>query len=677
MLAVDEHGRLVASAESVVVRKIAAAQLGAPAARSRDSLLHLEWVPVTDDEAPGSRGISLMSLDELSTAFEAGTELPDAVLLELGTGVLSGKADTPPAATRQLLELGLSLVQKWMEEPSTASSRLVILTSGAVAARTGEGVSDLAAAALWGLLRSVQSESPDRFVLVDLDDEQVLPDALRAVLGTDESQIALRGGEALVARLRRPQAGRREASVPPEHQQPTPEEDVPRSVGDIGLTPSGKPGTVLITGGTGALGGLLARHLVERHGVLNLMLVGRRGMQAPGADLLQAELEQLGAEVRIASCDVSNREELADLIDSLPDESPLSAVVHAAGALDDGVIEAMTPERLDHVLAPKAYGAWHLHELTEKLELSAFILFSSSTGTLGGPAQSNYAAANAFLDSLAAYRRERGLPCISMAWGWWAAAEGMAGDLGQADRARMERSGMHALSGEEGLELFDAAYVLGEPLVIPARLDTAGLRAQMRMGEPPPLLRGLIRAPAHRQPVVSLSRRLAGTPESERERVVLDLVRTEVASVLGHESADAIDPQRAFNELGLDSLAAVELRNRLGAVSGLQLPATLVFDHPTAAALAEMLLERISPELGGSDDRGPSELDIRNALASIPLARLREAGVMDTLMQIAGLAAPSDTERETVDLIDEMDLESLVQMTLEHEDVLDESEIRS
>ncbi|HTD57907.1 MAG TPA: beta-ketoacyl reductase, partial [Solirubrobacteraceae bacterium] len=382
--------------------------------------------------------------------------------------------------------------------------------------------------------------------------------------------------------------------------------------------------------------------------------------------------------VRIVACDVSEREQLAELIGSSADDCPLSAVVHAAGVLDDGVIEAMTTARIEHVLAPKAYAAWHLHELTERLELSAFILFSSSTGTLGGPAQSNYAAANAFLDSLAVHRRKRGLPCISMAWGWWAAAEGMAGDLGQADRARMERSGMYALSSEEGLELFDAAYVLDEPLVIPVRLDAAGLRAQMRLGIAPPLLRGLVRAPAHhQQPPVSLSRRLASTPESERERVVLDLVRTEVASVLGHDSADAIDPQRAFNELGLDSLAAVELRNRLGAVSGLQLPATLVFDHPTAAALAEMLLERILPELGGLADGGPSELDIRDALASIPLARLREAGVMDTLMRIAGLTEPSSSEREVVDLIDEMDLESLVQMTLEHDDVPDESEIRS
>jgi acyl transferase domain-containing protein/acyl carrier protein len=705
VLAADEHGRPVLSAESVVVRKIAPEVLRELRGTASHPLLHLEWLPVGAAAGSGQaptpvRSLAVLgervpaglgalvpdatveddssaptrhaSLGALCAAIADGAAVPDAVLVGLGSGLLADGETAQPAATHRVLDLGLSLVQEWLMQEPLASSRLVFVTEGAVSTALEEGVEDLAAAALWGLLRSAQSENPGRFVLVDLDGSPVLPGALRAVLDSDESQLALRGDRALAARLRRAPSG--------DGSEPEPG-DTPRRA-EIGLTASGDPGTVLITGGTGALGALLARHLVERHGVRNLTLVGRRGIEAPGAERLQAELMELGAEARIAACDVSDRAQLAELLDSLPAERPLSAVVHAAGALDDGVIDSMSPERIDRVLTPKADAAWHLHELTQGLDLSAFVLFSSSTGTLGGPAQSNYAAANAFLDALSAQRRAVGLPCISMAWGWWAATGGMAGELSLADRTRMERSGMLPLSGEEGLNLFDAAYLLGEPVVIPARLDTAGMRSQMRSGAVPPLFRGLVRVPAGaagQSAGGSLARRLQSTPPRERERVALDLVRAEVASVLGHPSPDAIDVQRPFNELGFDSLAAVELRNRLSVASGIQLPATLVFDHPTTMALTELLLERISPEPAGPDDRGVQEIEIRDALASIPLARLREAGVMDTLLQLAGLAQEpsSPAEEDRVDLIDEMDIESLVKMTLEDDEVVGESGVRS
>jgi acyl carrier protein len=239
----------------------------------------------------------------------------------------------------------------------------------------------------------------------------------------------------------------------------------------------------------------------------------------------------------------------------------------------------------------------------------------------------------------------------------------------------MERAGMFALSAEEGLDLFDAAYSLGEPLIMPARLKMAELRMHARTGFVAPLLRALIRTPARVSAGPaggSMVRRLANVPEQERGRVVLNLVRGEVAAVLGHASPDAVEPDRAFNELGFDSLAAMDLRNRLAGASGLQLSATLVFDYPTAVALSEFLLTQLSSEIGESSEEGLSEADIREALSAIPLSRLREAGVMDTLLGLAGIAdASRGQEREdAVDSIDEaeidvMDIDKLVRMTLE------------
>ena len=387
------------------------------------------------------------------------------------------------------------------------------------------------------------------------------------------------------------------------------------------LAPPIDHGTVLITGGTGVLGGAVARHLVGEHGVRSVVLASRRGPQAAGATELASELRGMGADVLVAACDVGVRGELEALLGAVPDQYPLSAVVHAAGVLDDGVIDSLTPERVDRVLAPKVDAAWHLHELTEHLDLSAFVLFSSMTATFGGAGQGNYAAANAFLDALAAHRRSRGLAGVSIAWGLWAQTSDMTGVLSERDLARLARSGVGPLTSEQGLALFDAARWTGRALVLPVRLDVAALRAQARAGVLPALLRGLIRAPARRaldDADRSLARRLASVPDGEREGVLLELVRGEVAIVLGHSSAEAVQARQAFKDLGFDSLAAVELRNRLNAVTGLRLPATLVFDYPTPAALAGYL----STELvqGGKDAAVPidTELDrLESMLAAI------------------------------------------------------------
>ncbi|HVR05404.1 MAG TPA: type I polyketide synthase, partial [Solirubrobacteraceae bacterium] len=459
----------------------------------------------------------------------------------------------------------------------------------------------LAQAVLWGLARSAQAEHPGRLVLLDADTpEDLAPELIERVAQSGEPQLALRGGELLAARLARATAS---ASMGRE----TGFEDT----SDAGRAPAcalgDGEGTVLITGGTGGLGALVAHHVVVAHGARSLLLVSRRGPQAPGAQELADKLRELGAEVALAACDVADRAALSELIESIPTQRPLRAVVHAAGVLDDGVFGSLTPERVDGVLAPKLDGALNLHELTAELDLQAFVLFSSLAGLLGNPGQASYAAANAFLDALAAHRRARGLPATSIAWGWWDAQEGMAGTLAQDDRARIARRGALPLTRAQGLELLDAALRLDAALAVPVRLDAAALRAQARDGVLHPLLRGIVRIPAQppgpaRAAVVA---RLAELSERERGEAVLELVRGEAANVLGHASAVEIEPDRAFTELGFDSLAATELRNRLGAAVGLTLPATLVFDYPNAAALAEYLLEQLAQQGGLAADGAP------------------------------------------------------------------------
>jgi NAD(P)-dependent dehydrogenase (short-subunit alcohol dehydrogenase family)/acyl carrier protein len=422
-----------------------------------------------------------------------------------------------------------------------------------------------------------------------------------------------------------------------------------RHTGKIVLTipaPIDPQGTVLITGGTGTLGALLARHLVSEHGVGHLLLASRRGPDADGAAELRAELESLGATVTIAACDVSQREALEALLDSIAAEHPLTAVVHTAGALDDGVIGSLTAQRMDGVLTPKADAAWHLHELTEHMDLSMFVLFSSAAAAFGSPGQGSYAAANAFLDALAAHRQALGLSGSSMAWGLWEEASGMTGGLSEADRSRMTRAGMGSLSSGQGLELFDRAVSAGEALMLPAPLDLRALRAQARLGVLPALFGDRVRVSPRRasEEGRSLARRLATTPEAEREGVVLEIVRGQVATVLGHASAEAIDTQRTFKELGFDSLAAVELRNRLSAAAGLRLPATLVFDYPTPAALSRYLLSEVAQDKTAAP--GDAELDgleqVLPSIASDGGERARIAARLQALLSKLGQSQQGD-----------------------------------
>nr|CEL13381.1 Malonyl CoA-acyl carrier protein transacylase [Kibdelosporangium sp. MJ126-NF4] len=535
----DSAGNAVGTIDQLVVRPIAARQL------QRDSLFKVEWIPA-----------------------ESGPALD--VPIEIRTIPVAGSVR---AATADALRL----VQSWLAEDR--AEILVIATNGAVAVRPDEPLRDSAQAAVWGLVRSAQSEHPDRFVLVDSDGSMDL-----AGLPADEPEVALRDGRAYVPRL---------ARVTADH--------------TAKLNPDG---TVLITGGNGTLGGLLARHLVTEHGVRRLVLTSRTGI----SDVAE-ELTAHGAQVRVVACDAADRAAVESLLAEIPD---LTSVVHAAGVLDDGIVTSLTPERIDTVLRPKVDAALHLHELTKDRELSAFILFSSASALFGMAGQASYAAANSYLDALAQQRRAAGLPAVSLAWGFWEHRSGLTGHLSETDLNRVRRVGIGPLSTAEGLALFDAALGAEPAVLVPVRLDTAGLR------QPPPLLRGLVRVPRRR--VVQdedLVQRLANLSDVERDQALVDVVRKHGAAVLGHASVDAVPPDRAFSELGFDSLTAVELRNRLITATGLRLPPTVVFDHPTAAALAVHIGSELRPdtppvltELDRLLDRVRGDTETRNAVLS-------------------------------------------------------------
>ncbi|MFF5448619.1 SDR family NAD(P)-dependent oxidoreductase [Streptomyces sp. NPDC012888] len=427
-----------------------------------------------------------------------------------------------------------------------------------------------------------------------------------------------------------------------------------RHVGKIVLTVPGVPdpdGTVLVTGGTGELGRLVARHLVREHGVRHLVLTSRRGPDAPGTAELVAGLEAAGARsVVVEACDVSRREEVAAVLRSVPAERPLTAVVHLAAVLDDGVVQNQTAERFRRVLDPKVAGALHLHELTEGMDLSAFVLFSSAAGTLGAPGQSNYAAANAFLDALAVFRHKRGLPAVSLAWGLWAQSGiGMTAHLGETELRRVRRRGAEALSAEEGLALLDAALVRPEALLVPLKLDVAELGGDG--GETSALLRALVRPRLRRvrprDPKAggeSFAVRLARMAPEERMAALLGTVQGEVADVLGLAGAGAVPADKRLKEFGLDSLMAVEVRNRLAKFLGMSLPSTMAFDYPTPRAIAEFLHVRLDfgaqPEVA-EPPRDPARA-ARWALERVTPAQLEESGLLGRLLELARAGAGAE-----------------------------------
>ncbi|MFE0020900.1 type I polyketide synthase [Amycolatopsis sp. NPDC059021] len=906
MAAADVTGAAVFTVDSVVMRKATGADRSAPATRAGDALFGVDWTPVrVASPAPRGRWIvlgedpdglaaglavagvdvgSYDTLTELAEAVDAGEPAPEIVL-----ACLPGPGGASPAdRARRVTGDVLGLVQQWLTEDRFDPARLAVVTRAAVATAPGEDVTDFAGAAVWGLVRSAQSENPDRLVLVDLpaagDGDPAA--AMVAALGSPEPELAVRADGVRTRRLARPAEGLAvpaggepwrlagtaddlvlrpcpEPALPLEESQvrvavraagldradvlggngplgreiagvvvatgpgvgglapgdrvlgvapgaygplavtgehqlaPMPGDwtfataasvpvaftaawqalsgtapgkrvlvrhaasgaglaaaavarhlglevfgtaepgrwaalaefgfdtahlaspgdfeakastvdvvvDLPPEVGEVSfgevltrvvdLLATGKlplppvrawdvrrapeafrsvaggrllgkavltippdpvvprrAGTVLITGGTGTLGGVVARHLADAGRAAEVLLTSRSGPSAAGVPGLAAGLASRGVPVRVTACDAADPRALAGVLDREP---ALTGVVHAAGVLDDGVIGSLTPERVDTVMRPKADAAWHLDRLTRHRDLDMFVLFSSAAATLGAPGQGNYAAANGVLDAVAAHRRAEGLPAVSLTWGLWADASGMTEGLGSTDRAKFARTGIGTLSTEQGLALFDLALDRDEALLVPTPLDVPVLRAIARAGgRLPAVLRGLAPAPRVVQDVAAgpaLRERFAGGTGPERERMLVELVREQAAAVLGHGDPEAVEIDGGFLEQGLDSLTAVEFRNRLGMVTGLRLTGALAFDHPTPALLAAYLCTRLADEMSTKDASAPVTRDPRrytasgtdtgtslDSLTTLYLRAAREGRAAEVMRLVSGLA---------------------------------------
>jgi pimaricinolide synthase PimS1 len=627
----DGKGRVVAYVGGLKLKEASEAQIRDAARSEAQHLYRLDWRAVMLSEAASDavtliiggdgKQAAALRLDHVADVsalvarLDAGGEIPAQIvfdhLSETGDGVL--------AATHATAVRGLAELQGLLGEPRLNETDVTWLTRGAVATGSYEGASGLSVAPLWGLVRSARAEHPDRRLqLIDVD--TALADASllsKLTSTTSEPELALRHNAVLAPRLMRAGAGAGE----------------PRRLD--------ANGTVLITGGAGELGSEVARHLVARHGVRHLLLTSRRGIATPGASELISELQALGAQtVDVVSCDVSNRDAVDAVLNGIASDRPLTGVFHLAATLDDGIVPALTVERLERVLRPKLDGAWHLHELTADRDLAAFVLFSSAGG-LGSPGQANYAAANVFLDALAAERRHRGLAGQSLLWGLWEQrGVGMTAHLGRAELMRMRRQGVQALSLELGLELLDAAQSLPDAAVVPIHLDVSAMQRQF--GEDvPPLYRGLVRTGLRRASAAgsgdtnALRVRLTALgSDAERLQALVELAQQEIAVVLALPGASSVPPDESLKDLGLDSLMAVALRNRLSGQIGAKLPTTLAFDHPSARAIAKLLLEKFSQGERASQKQG-GKAKARSKLEGLTsLAALLESADPEFLRQL-------------------------------------------
>ncbi|GAA2986038.1 type I polyketide synthase [Streptosporangium longisporum] len=594
----DEDGEVVGAVDSLAFRPAARAELSA--ARPAAEAYRIGWErPARTGPAPGNVVVlgGFGDVDGPDALVTAGGDvtvvngLPEAI----GAGAVlvpvggrpgdvpaNGRSDDVPADDRpgdvpvggragdvvarahERTAAVLGLLQEWLRDPAFDGARLSVVVDG----------SDLASAPVRGLVRTAAAEHPGRFALVVVDGP-----APASLLATEhgEREVAVRDGELLVPRLAACDLGGDAPSAPD--------------------SPEGTPaGTVLITGGTGTLGALVARRLAASAHPPHLLLVSRSGPHAPGAQALAGELGAAGAGVTVAACDVTDRAAVAELLASIPSGRPLRSVVHTAGLLADATVTGMTTEELDAALRPKVDAAWHLHELTEGLPLEGFVLFSSAVATFGVPGQANYAAANAFLDALAEHRHRAGLPATAVAWGLWEETSAMTSHLGAADRARLARYGVGPV--ETGRAL-DALERIREAHTVVSSLDEGVLRDEAAAGRLPALFSTIVRPPAAaRRPATggAWALKLRSEPPHERLRTVTGLVREQAAAVLGQGDADGVGADRPLKELGFDSLTAVELRNRLNALTGLTLPATVAFEFPTVAALASHLLDALSAQ---------------------------------------------------------------------------------
>jgi acyl transferase domain-containing protein len=639
MLAVDSAGAPVVSIGSLVLRPVAATAMAAGRG-ARDVLFGLEWVPVagagsaavvgrwavvgTDrvgvTEGLTAAGIELGQYPDLSGLLDSDDPVPAVLVVPVGGpgGAVGDEGVDQGRAARALTKEVVAVLGQWLTLEPLARTQMVVVTRGAVAARPGDDLPDVAAAAVWGLIRSAQSENPDRLTLVDLpgpdDGARTAAAVLTTALRAGEPELAIRDQGLYARRLIRPTG----------LTNPTDPTDRPDG---SSIAPARTPGAVLITGGTGTLAGLTAEHLAATGRARRLVLASRSGPAAPAAAAIAAAVAEAGADAHVVMADAADRGAITTLLAELPPGCPLTGVVHTAGLVDDAMIRSLTPEQVDAVMRPKTDAAWNLHQLTRDHPVRQFVLFSSAAATFGGAGQANYAAANAFLDGLAAHRQAAGLPGQSLAWGAWLASQGIGRNLSKELLNRATASGTAELDAREGLEVLDLALTRPEPQLVPIRLDVTAIRAAAAHGQPlPPLLHELsgpirsgvtsaVNSAAGSTTGEALRARLAGRSPAEQQTILAELVRAEAAIVLRHGSADSISLELGFIEQGFESLTAIELRNRLAAVTGLRLPASAVFDHPTPVLLARRLRSDLDADLGadlGAErraDPGTSQLD--------------------------------------------------------------------
>ncbi|MFC8827302.1 SDR family NAD(P)-dependent oxidoreductase [Streptomyces sp. NPDC057137] len=649
--ATDPTGRPVVRVGALHLRRARAEQIRA--ARGTDDLYQLRYQPVDPPDAGTVRASAdavLGGTGELAALLSAvalpGTEAlaslldadpstrPGRVVIDL-TAPGDGAAADSPRAAHEAAGAALVQLQTLVADERLDAADIVWVTRDSTAATDGDRLAGLANAPLTGLLRTARAEHPERSLrLIDLGpgpggiDPRLLA---RALAATGEPELAVREGQVLAARLTTERTDAAGTARP--------------------LDPEG---TVLLTGGTGELGRAVALHLVRHHGVRHLVLTSRRGVEAPGAERLMEELREEGALwVRVVTCDVGRRDDLAKVLALAEENRPWTAVLHLAGVLDDGVLLGQDTERLDRAMTPKVDGAFQLEELTRDLDLAAFVVFSSAAGTLGTAGQSIYAAANTWLDAFAVRRRAEGRPVTSLAWGLWQqAGVGMTSHLGGAELARMRRQGIAPLPFDHGLRLLDAVLARPADNFVPVRLDLRQIQRDADADRAvPALLRGLVRAATRRAGAAtadsagSLRDRLLATPAPEQRDLVTEMVLREVAAVLGLDSAGALSPDQVLKELGLDSLMAVELRRRLALETGLSLPATLAFDYPAPVRIAQLVLDRMElpveepvREPGQAGDTGAdddAESRLSWALTRLSADRLHHSGLLQSLVDLA------------------------------------------
>jgi acyl transferase domain-containing protein/acyl carrier protein len=577
----DEAGEVLARVERVGIGAARPALLRS-GRTAVAGMYRLEWnplaarppLPIQDGwawlgQAATNPGFSrhFADMQELRAALDEGAAPPLVVFPACAAG--NGAALDATRATSRVLEV----LQAWVRDERLHRTPLIVMTRRAVATAAAEDVQDLAHAAVWGLVRTAQLEQPGRFALVDL--EEFTAGALSSSLAhvEIEPQVAVRGQAVLAPRLV-------DATV-----------DLPSGRGGTAPTSQLDPnGTVLVTGASGALAGHVARHLVGRHLVKRLLLCSRSELD----DDLIADLRASGASVDPVRCDVSDRVALERVLARVPASHPLTAVIHTAAVLDDGLLESQTPERLEHVFRPKGLGAWHLHELTQNHAPAAFLVFSSIAGVLGSAGQSNYAAANAFVDALCQHRSAQGLPATSVAWGYWAEKTGMTAQMSDTDRARLARAGVGALDIEQGLALFDAALARGVESLVAVKFDKARLTEYSAVL--PPVFHALVppRTRRRAQPAdaLDLGQRLAQLSDEEGRHLVMRLFQRLLATVLA-TSEEQLEAPRVLQDLGLDSLMMLELRNRIALATGVRLPVTALFQYATVGAFAEHLFRQL------------------------------------------------------------------------------------